>query len=69
MKIYNYFKNMSQEFRFKNTNETRNYLLEEIALKELMSRKHRKFCTNLKFIEYFLILTSSITGYYLNSYF
>ena len=45
---------MSQEFRFKNTNETRNYLLEEIVLKELMTRKHKKFCTNLKFINTFL---------------
>ena len=35
LKIYNYFKNMaeeniSQEFRFKNIVETRNYLLEQI---------------------------------------
>ena len=29
LKIYNYFKNMSQEFRLKNINETRNYVLEK----------------------------------------
>ena len=31
---------MSQEFRLKNIDETRNYLLEEIKRNELMSRKH-----------------------------
>ena len=30
LKIYNYFKCMSQEFRLKNINETRNYFLKEI---------------------------------------
>ena len=47
MKKYNYFKNTSQEFRLKNIYETRNYFLEEIEQNELMSRKHRKFCTTL----------------------
>ena len=28
--MYNYFKNMSQEFRLKDIDETRNHLLEEI---------------------------------------
>ena len=31
---------MSQEFRLKNVNVTRNYFLEEIEQNELMSRKH-----------------------------
>ena len=52
---------MSQEFRFKNINETRNYLLEEIKQNELMSRKHKKVCTTLNYIEHFLILASTIT--------
>ena len=39
MKVYNYSKNMTQEFRLKNINETRNYFLEEIGQNELMSRK------------------------------
>ena len=30
MKIYNYFKNMSQEFRLKKTDERRSYFLGEI---------------------------------------
>ena len=35
--------NTSQEFRLKNTDETRNYLVEEINQNELMSKKHKKF--------------------------
>ena len=53
---------MSQEFRLKNINETRNYFLEEIEQNELMSRKHEKVCTTLNYIEHFLILASAITG-------
>ena len=63
MKIYNSFKNMaqeniSQEFRLKNIDETRNYLIEEINRNELMSKKHEKVCTSLNHIEHFLILAS-----------
>ena len=32
--------NISQEFRFKNIDETRHYFLEETKQNELMSRKH-----------------------------
>ena len=42
---------MSQEFRLKNIDETRNYFLEKIEQNELMSRKHK-----------ILILASAITG-------
>ena len=62
MKIYNYFKNSSQEFRLINIDETRNYFLEEIKQNELMSKKHRKVCTALNYIGHFLILASAITG-------
>ena len=62
MKIYNYFKNISQEFRFKNIDKTRDYFLEEIKQNELMSRKHKKVCITLNYIEHFLILASTITG-------
>ena len=31
---------MTQEFRLKNIDETRNYFLEEIEQNELMSKKH-----------------------------
>ena len=47
--------NISQEFRLKNIDKTRNYFLEEIKQNELMSRKHKKVCTTLKYIEDFLI--------------
>ena len=42
-------------------NETRNYFLKEIKQIELMSKKHKKVCTTLNYIEYFLILDSTIT--------
>ena len=54
--------NISQEFRLKNIDETTNYLLEEIKQNELMSRKHKKVCTILNYIEHFLILASTVTG-------
>ena len=52
---------MSQEFRLKNIDETRNYLPEELEQNELMSKKYKKFCTTLNYIEHFLILASTIT--------
>ena len=54
--------NISQEFRLKNIDETRNYLIEEINRNELMSKKHKKVCTTLNYIEHFLILGSTIAG-------
>ena len=47
-----------------------NYFLEEIEQNELMSKKHKKVCTTLNYIEpwpkamieHFLILASTITG-------
>ena len=53
---------MSQEFRLKNIDETRNYLLEEIKQNELMSKKHKKICATQNYIEHFLTLGSTITG-------
>ena len=55
-------KSISQEFRLKNIDETRYYFLEEIEQNELMSRKCKKVCTTLNYIEHFLILPSTITG-------
>ena len=46
----------------KNVDETRNYLIEEINRNELMSKKHKKVCTTLYYIEHF-ILASTNTGY------
>ena len=38
---------MSQEYRLKNINETRNYLHQEIEQNELMSKKRKKVCAAL----------------------
>ena len=54
--------NISQEFRLKNKDEKMNYFLDEIEQNELMTRKHKKVCTTLNYIEHFLILASAITG-------
>ena len=45
---------ISEEFRLKNIDETRNYFLEEIKQNELMSKKHKKICTTLNYNEHFL---------------
>ena len=47
--------NISQELRLKNIDETMNYLLEELKQKELINRKHKKVCTTINYIKYFLI--------------
>ena len=65
--MYSYFKNMVEEdiiqkFRLKNIDKTRSYSLEEIKQYELISKKHKKVCTTLNYIEDFLILASTITG-------
>ena len=54
--------NISQEFKLKSIDKTRSYLT-DINQNELMSKKHRKVCTTLNYIEHFLILGSTITGY------
>ena len=53
---------MSQKSRYKNIEEIRNYLLEEINQNDLMNRMHKKVCTILNYIEHFLILASTIMG-------
>ena len=53
---------ISQEFRLKNIDETRNYFLVKIKQDESMSKNHKKVCTTLNYIEHFLILASTITG-------
>ena len=53
---------LSQEFRLKNIDETRNYLIEEINRNQLISKKHKMVCTTLNYIEHFLILGSAVTG-------
>ena len=54
--------NVSQEFRLKDIDETRNYFLEEKRQNELTRAKHKKVCRTLNYIEHILILASEITG-------
>ena len=60
--MYLYFKYMSLGFRLRNIDETRNNFLEEKKQNDLMSRKHKKVCATLNYIEHFLILASAISG-------
>ena len=67
--MYNYFKKMAEkkhelkhEFRLKNIDETRNYLIEEINRNKLISKKHKNLCITLIYFEPFLVLQSAITG-------
>ena len=43
--------NISQEFRFKNTEET-NYFINETDQNKLMSKKHKTISTILNYIEH-----------------
>ena len=54
MKKENYLKNKNQ-LRYRYIDETKNYFFEEIKQLELMSRKHKKVCTSLNYIDHFLI--------------
>ena len=54
--------NISQEFWFKNIDETGNYFLEEMKQNESMSKKHKMVYTTLNYIEHLLILASKIIG-------
>ena len=53
---------ISQEFRLKNLNKTKNYFVEDIEQNELISTKHKNVCMTLVYIEHFLILASVVTG-------
>ena len=53
---------MNQEFRLKKIDEIRNYLIEEINRNELMSKKHKKVCRVLNYVDHSLIVFSAITG-------
>ena len=54
--------NMNQEFRLKETNEVRNYLIEEMNKNESISKKHKKVCRVLNCIDHLLIAIPTITG-------
>ena len=53
--------NISQEFSIKNMNETKKYLIEELNLNELISKKQKMISTTLNYIEHVLILASTFT--------
>ena len=53
----------TQEFRLNNIDEARNYFLEEIEKNEFISRKHKKVCRTLNYIEHFLILAATTIGF------
>ena len=50
-----------KEFRLRYIDETRSYFIEEINRNELISKKHKKVCTTLDYVEHFLIVGSAIT--------
>ena len=53
---------ISQELRLKSIEKTRNHFIEKIEQNELMSKKHKKVCRALHYLEHFLILASTVTG-------
>ena len=54
--------NISQEFRLKVIDETRNYFVREIEQNELIIKNNKKVCTTLNYTEHFLVLISAFTG-------
>ena len=54
--------NLSQEFKLKNKEETKNHFIKEIYQNELMSNKYEKVYTTLNCNEHLIILASIVTG-------
>ena len=52
--------NISQNFRLKTIDKTRNCFLKEMKQNVLMNNKHKRVCTTLNYIQHFLILASTI---------
>ena len=53
--------NISQEFKLKNIDVSRNYFIKEIDQTELMGKKHKKVCRALNY-SFLLILVSTVSG-------
>ena len=53
---------LTQKFRLKYTDKTRNYFIEEINHNELMSKKHKMVFMALNYVEHLLILASAVTA-------
>ena len=54
--------NISQEFKMKETDEIKNYFIEEIKQNELISKKQKKVYKILNYTEHIPILASAVTG-------
>ena len=54
---------ISQEFRLKNIDETRNYLIDKINQNELMNKKHKKVFRVLNYIKHLLISIFTVSGF------
>ena len=54
--------NISQEFRSKEIDKTRNYFIEETKQNETISKKHKKICKVLNYTKHSLIVSSTVTG-------
>ena len=50
----------SLEFRLRKIDETRNYLLDETKHNDLMSKKYKKTCKYLNYVEQLIILASTV---------
>ena len=55
--------NINQEFILKEIHEIKNQLIEQINQNQLMSKRHKKVCKVLNYVDHILILTSTITGF------
>ena len=54
--------NITQTFRSREIEKTRNDLIEEIKKNELISKKHKMVCKILDYYGHLLILASTVTG-------
>ena len=60
---------ISQEFRLKSIDQTRNCFIQEINQNELMSKKHKKVCRVLNYSEHLLVLISTVSeGVYISAF-
>ena len=56
--------NISQKFKVKKIQETRNYFTEEINQIELINKKHKNTITFLSYIEHLDFLAFAVTGWF-----
>ena len=53
--------NISEQYQLKNIDETRNFI-EEIKQNNLISKKHKKICRVLSYIEHLITLVFTVSG-------